>query len=353
MNPLKGMYEADGLDKNEILFSRYGAIKLAQKQTASRRSVLTPANKQKAELSFSNVVYIPVLEGLPLSIGTTRSCTIADQESTSAEIALSFTPYAFGFGMYTDQYAVGNQPMNYIQFQNDWLHKMDQYTLAWMAAVDTATRNIIEAARNTFWPTNIPASYFPVTGNALQISQAQQDDAFNMLASVMFELDFYGMSDVLGSTSLATLTKRLEAQGAGNATNEEFQFKLGAFSFTSSNRVTSAAGVKHTGYLIQDGQLAVFNRNNPSAIANRVIGGPTNPAKEWGTAAYPLLDMTVGTYYTADCASNANVGGGTTTDAATFREGFAFDTEIGWLTAYNSSPSTKQTGIVKFEISQS
>jgi len=347
MQPLINMYERKRLDKNEILFSRYGAHDLFMKQSRSGTSILSPKNRTNAENSYGNDAKVPVINGLGVSIGTTRSCTIADAENTSALVTLSFSPYAWGVTMYPGQYITGPQAINYVDYDNDFVHKMDQQTLALMSVVDTAARNVLETNRNTYWPTNVAASYYPTTGDALQITQAQKNDAFNQLVAVMMELDFYGQSDVLGSTSLIPITTRLENQGEGNATNESFQFKLGAFMFTSSNRVTNGAAIQATGYLVQDGNISIVNRNNPNARAGFKIGGGSTPVTEWGLMEYPMLGMVVGTFYKAECA----VGAGAVTDAATLKESYGFDTEISWMTPYNSDPATKQTPIVKFEIS--
>lgn len=350
MQPLITLYESKRLDKNEILFSRYGAYDLFMKQSMSAQSILTPANRKNAENSFGNTASIAVMDGDGVSIGDTRSCSIDDVENTSHRINLAFTPYVWSWTMYPAQFRTGEQAMNYIQYDADFLNKADRYTRELMRVVDIASRNVVEANKNTYWPSNIATSYYPTTGNSLQISQSQKNDAFNQLAAVMEELDFYGSSDVLGSTSLKPLTTRLEAQGEGNAVNERFQFLLGNFIFTNSNRVTNGASMAATGYLIQDGNLAIFNRNNPDARAKEKIGGTSDPMIEWGTMMYPRLDMEVGTFYKRECATSIS---GMPSNLATLRESFSFDTEIGWLTPYNSDPTTKQTPIVKFEISAS
>lgn len=347
MLPLIRQYEKDRLDQNEILMSQYGAWELGLRQTKSARSILSPQNKRLAENSYGNVVKIPVFEAAGVSIGTTRSCTVGDMESTTALVSLTFNPLQWGFSMYVDQYMTGPQPLNYIGFEDDFAFKVAEINLQLMAQQDTFVRNVIDTASNTYWPPNIATSYYPVVANALQITDAQKTDAFNQLAAIMNELDFYGKMDVLGSTKMITLTRRLEAQGKENAENQNFQFMLGAFAFTSSNRVTSATGVQMTGYCIKDGGVAIYNANNPSARARRTIGPGEFPVQQWDTMEWPWLKMTVGTYLANSCANNT---GGGSTDTATLRSQYSWDTQFGVLT---EAPNTLhgQTSIVKFEIS--
>jgi hypothetical protein len=351
MQPLIGMYEAKRLDKNEQLFSRYGAWNLFGKYNGTPDSIISPADRTRLENSWGNEVKIPVMEGIDgIAIGTTRSCNFTINESTTNEVVPTFSPYVWKFSMYPNQYMTGNQAINYVRYDNDFLHKADTNTLVLMKTLDTAARNAVESNKNIYWPPNISAAYYSIVGDALQIPDSDKTDAFNKLSAIMDELDFYAYSDILGSTTMKPLTNRLEAQGEGNATNEKFQFLLGNFTFTSSNRVTNNVGIRQTGYMIQPGQLANYNRNNPNARARSGSGqGQTIPRKEWDLMVYPLLGMEVGTFYMVDCGdSTGNV---TNADVAGVQEMFCWDTEIGFITPYPSSPSTKQQGIVKFEIS--
>lgn len=346
MQPLINQYEIGGLDKNEILFSRYGAHDLFMRQNTDADAILSPANRKQAQDSYGNVKKIPVMNGVGVSIGNSRSCTVGDAESTSALVTLNFTPLVWGFTMYPAQYVTNGQPMNYIGHDADFKHKVDQCNLALMSTVDVLARNSIETNKNTYWLPSVISSYYPEVGDALQVTQAQKNDMFNQLSAVMMEFDFYNTIDILGSTSLKPLTTRLEAQGIGNSTNEQFQFQLGGFIFTSSNRVTSGTGVQATFYAIQKATLAVVNRNNPTANGNFTVG---SSVVEWGKMNYPWLGLEVGTFYKEECAVSA----GAVTDTATLKQSYQWDTEICYFTAYNSSPSTKQSSIIKVEVSAS
>lgn len=347
MLPLIRQYEKDRLDVNEILTSDYGAWKLGLRQTASSTSILSPRNKALAELSYGNTVKIPVFNAVSVSIGTTRSCTVSDQENTTNLIALTFNPLQWGFTIYVDQYMAGTQPMNYIGKDDDFAMKVAEINIQLMAQQDTAVVNAIALAANTYWPPNIATSYYPVVANALQVTQADKEDAFNQFEAIMRELDLYGKMEVLGSTKVSTLTRRLNAQGAGNATNEQFQFMLGAFVFSSSNRVSSASGVQMTGYMIRQGSVALFNANNPSAIAGRTIGPGEFPVEQWDSMEWPWLGMKVGTFLRNDCSASPGANGA---DAATLKTSYSWDTQWGVLTPPPNALHG-QTPIIKFEIS--
>jgi len=345
------MYQQDRLDKWEILFSMYGVWGAFMNETDRPGGILAPEVKKNLENSWGNTVPIVTLVGDDVTIGDTYSCTIADQENTSTKYTPTFTQFAWGWTMYPGQYATGGQAMNYVKYQQDFDWKAKEFLKALMDAVDTQSRNILETNKNVYWTANV-ANYYATTGDALQIPQSLKNDSFNQLASIMREMDLYEECIMVSSTSLSGLTKRLESQGEGNAINERFQFLLGNFVFTSSNRVTNGSGIQCTSYICQPGSIAVFNRNNPDARAKNKIGGGATPVTEWNTLMLPRLEMEVGTYYAATCSAaptatnylNPNL-------SATLKESFGFNTEIGWITAAqgNSDPATKVVPIVKAE----
>lgn len=351
MQPLIEDYQSQKLDQWEILFSRYGAWAAFMNENDRSNSIISKKNRTNLEQSWGNTVPIVVLQGDTVSIGNTYSCTITDQENTSNKITPTFTEYAWGWNMYPGQYRDGDQKMNYVQYQDDFTHKANEFLLALMTLVDTAARNTLETNKNTYWATNV-ANYYPTTGDALQISQAQKTDCFNQLSAVCAELDLYEASLVIASTSLQPLTRRLEAQGEGNAINERFQFLLGNFIFTGSNRITNGTNVQSTGYMVQPGAIACFNRNNPDALLKSQSGGGANPVVKWDTMMLPRLGMKIGTFYKTTCAASPSATNYLNQPLQrTLSEGFGFDTEIGFLTPYNSAPTTKVTPIIKFEIS--
>lgn len=354
MQPLITMYENGRLDKWEILFSRYGAYSAFRNEIDKPGNIISPKKRKDLENSWGNTVPIIVVNGDEVVIGDSYSCVIPDYENTSAKVTPTFAPFAWGWKMYPGQYRTGSQAMNYVDYDNDFMKKADKYMLALMDSVDVASRDILETEKNIYWPPNI-ANYYAVVGDSLQIPQSAKNDAFNQLAAVMQELDLYDQNLVIGSTSLKPLTTRLQAQGEGNAVNERFQFQLGNFVYTGSNRITNGVGMQSTFYMCQPGSIAVFNRNAPDFRNKERIGGTGGrPVREWNTLWLPQLMMEVGTYYTADCASDPAATNYLTPNlSATLAEGYGFNTEIGWLTAYNSDPSNKVKPIVKAEISVS
>lgn len=346
MQPLRTKYVPKTMDKNEVRPSRYGAWDFFQKQSAMDGGILTEEAKKFIDASAGNAVTIPVLNAENVTISNVRSCTIAADTETSALVTLTFATFAFGFTMTPARHF-----NNDVSYQALFNKKMEEYLLKLAATLDSASVGTLETNRNIYFPAAM-TKYYPVVGNALQIGQDQKNDFFNQLEAIMMEQDYYGNTNIVGSTSLLPMLNRLQAQGGGNATNEDFQFDLYKWNFT--NRLINGAGIESTLYSVPDGNVATRNRNTPDQIAKSLIGSVDAPLKQWGEQQMPIVNLKMGTFYTRDCADQSALDGGgarMTQLQRSMVEGFAFDTDVCFVTAYNSDPANRYSPITKSEIS--
>lgn len=335
----RARYQAETLDKNEIKQSRYGAWDFFQQQSKVMGGVMTDQVQQLIKRSFGNTVKVPVLDAETVSISNTRSCTVTDSENTSKLVTLTFVTYSFGFTMVPSQHY-----NNDVGYQDDFNRKLKKYLLQLASVLDTASVNTLETVRNQYFPTDI-TNYYPNVGNSLQVTAAQRNDFFNKASAILETMDYYDTPHVVGSTSLNPMINRLQAQGGGNATNEAFQFDR--YKWHTTNRLINANGIESTMYLVNNGSVAVSNRNNPDAIAGRKTGN----GKIWGLANMPIVNLEMGTYYYDDCADKSGLHSGTVDLTRTAVEAYAFDTDVVFMTAYNSDAANRYSPIVKAEVS--
>lgn len=340
MQPLRAEYAAQ-MDKNELRESRYGAWEFFKQQTALSSGILDAQTQENVKKSFGNTVQIPVLDAKDVTISNVRSCTIADDENTSKLLTLTFVTYSFGFTMAPGQYFNNN-----IKYETDFTRKLKNYLLKFASVLDTASYAKLNTERNIFWPSNI-TSYYPQVSNALQVTAAEQNDFYNNLQAIMEEADFYGNTNIISSTSGKPIVRRLKAQGAANDENDAFQFS--GYDWFFSNRIVNGSGVKNTLFAIPDGQVAVINRNDPDAI----MGSHVGDIKVWSEVDVPIVNMKMASYHYEDCADKSALHAGTTGLTRTKIEGFEWSTDVCFVTAYNSAPSTRFSPIFKAEISAS
>lgn len=337
MQPLWAKYTPQ-LDKNEVRKSRYGVWDFFQQQSNLADGILDEATKANIAKSFGNTVQVSVLDTKDVTISNVRSCTIADDENTSKKLALTFITYSFGFTMIKNQYYNNN-----IGYQTDFNRKLDLRLLKFAALLDSAGYATLNNARNVYFPSDISA-YYPVVGNALQVSDDEKNDYYNNLESIMNTMDYYGKVNIVTSTSGQPLVNRLLNQGANNGINEEFQ--LGGYEWWKSNRIVNNAGIKSTNFALTDGNVGVYNRNDPDAINGESIGD----FKKWDIVKVPIVNLDMASYYYADCADKSALHAGTTGLTRTKVEGFEWSTDICYVTAYNSAPNTSYSPILKTEI---
>lgn len=343
MQPLRSEY-MESLDKNEARPSRYGAWDFANVDGARPESIFDQDLRNKIKGSIDNTVQVPVLDAKAVTIGNTRSCTIADDENTSQLVTLVFSTLSFGFTMIPGQYM-----NNDIKYQADFNRKLKRYLNALGASLDNLAIAALENNKNQFW-TGIDPAYYSQVGDALQVSQAEKNDYYNNLQAIMDTMDFYGGVNIVGSTSGTPLVRRLDNQGSNNGTNETFQ--LDPYTWYNTNRIANGAGVQSTHYAVADGTLAFESRLDKDALMGHSVGGGQ---KEWGVVDVPIpgsnFSIQMGSYYTEDCADKSSLNSGTASQRRTKVEAFEWSADVVFAVAYNSDPATRFSPIVKTEIS--
>lgn len=340
MQSLRTSYP-NGFDKNELRYSQLGAFEFFKKDSANSSGIFSSDVKAKIKQSFGNDVIIPVLDAEEVTIGNVRSCTIADDENTSALVTLTFATYAFGFTMTPSRHF-----NNDVSYQADFDRKLRKYVDKFGRLLDLQCISTLENAKNQL-STGL-SNFYTFSGGALQVDDDEKEDFYNNLETIMRTMDFYGKTNIVTSTSGMPMVNRLKNQGAGNSINEQFQ--LAGYEWYSSNRIANDGGVKSTLYAVQDGSVAIETRVDPDAMAKRVIGDPNNPVKEWGTTVLPDIGLEVGTFYTQDCADRSNMDASTTGLRRTLQEGYEFSVDVVFATAYNSDIAGRYQPILKAEI---
>ena len=343
---LRAMYP-NNFDKNEDRLSEYGGYALFVADTVSPESIVSADIIDKAKMSFGNTLSIPVIDGADVTIGSARTCTIADTENVSKLYALTFVTYQFGFTMTPASYF-----NNDIKYQADYNRKLLKYLKKFAATLDSTAIALLETDKSQVMSSpfiGVGQKYGALVGDAIQVTQAQKSLIFNDLTAIMSQDDFYGGYNVLGSQTLKSTVAQYANQGANNGTNTMFQF--GDYSFGYSNRATVGAAKESTFYAMPKGTLATMNRNEPDAIAGTVI----NSENYYETVQVPVVDLEMGVHYFKECGDQSGINGGAGAAGLTgaVKETFIWSTDVCFVTAYNRDIATEPSAIFKGEISAS
>lgn len=315
------------LDKFEYRPSRYGALNAFMVQSEDPTGILTEELKQKARTSIGNTLETPVIDyDADITIGSTRTLTIADSENTSKMVQITFATYAWGFTIAPAMYM-----NNEIGIQKDFETKMMKYIYAFAKKLDEAA--LATLAANKTQVLKNPLLY-DWSSNAINAKWTERENIFGDLEVMMGANDFYGQLHIVGDPGVESIMRKLQQHGLYNDVNKQNEFGTKVVHLT--NNIAAAGGKYAQGYAVNAGSLGMLTRFERDCLLGTVSGD----GHEWGIATLPLLNMPVGTYFYDSVGDYNAIAGAATADMTrTRKEHYGFAVDVAFLTAYNSKPS--------------
>lgn len=327
------------MDKFEYRPSRYGALNAFMVQSEDPTGILTEELKQVARTSIGNTLETPVInyDGT-ISIGNTRSVTIADSENTSKMVQIAFTTYSWGFTIAPAMYM-----NNEISIQKDFETKFMKYLYAFAKKLDEAAIAALAAAKAQILKNKL---LYDFSSNAINAKWTERENVFGDLEVMMGANNFYGQLHIVGDPGVESIMRKLQQHGLYNDVNKQNEFGTKIVHLT--NNIAAAGGKYAQGYAVNAGSLGLLTRFERDCLLGTVSGD----GHEWGIATLPVLNMPVGTYFYDSVGDYNTIAGAATADMTrTRKEHYGFAVDVAFLTAYNSSPSTLASPILAFNVS--
>lgn len=327
------------LDKFEYRPSRYGALNAFMVQSEDPTGILTEELKQKARTSIGNTLETPAIDyDADITIGSTRTLTIADSENTSRMVQITFATYAWGFTIAPAMYM-----NNEIGIQKDFETKMMKYIYAFAKKLDEAA--LATLATNKTQVLKNPLLY-DWSSNAINAKWTERENVFGDLEVMMGANDFYGQLHIVGDPGVESIMRKLQQHGLYNDVNKQNEFGTKIVHLT--NNIAAAENKYAQGYAVNAGSLGMLTRFERDCLLGTVSGD----GHEWGIATLPLLNMPVGTYFYDSVGDYNTIAGAATADMVrTRKEHYGFAVDVAFLTAHNSAPSTLASPILAFNVS--
>lgn len=327
------------LDKFEYRPSRYGALNAFMVQSEDPTGILTEELKQKARTSIGNTLETPVIDyDADITIGSTRTLTIADSENTSKMVQITFATYAWGFTIAPAMYM-----NNEIGIQKDFETKMMKYIYAFAKKLDEAALAALAANKTQVLKNSL---LYDWSANAINAKWTERENVFGDLEVMMGANDFYGQLHLVGDPGVESIMRKLQQHGLYNDVNKQNEFGTKIVHLT--NNIAAAEGKYAQGYAVNAGSLGMLTRFERDCLLGTVSGD----GHEWGIATLPLLNMPVGTYFYDSVGDYNTIAGAATADMTrTRKEHYGFAVDVAFLTAYNSAPSTLASPILAFNVS--
>ena len=326
-------------DKFEYRPSRYGALNAFMVQSEDPTGILTEELKQKARTSIGNTLETPVIDyDADITIGSTRTLTIADSENTSKMVQITFATYAWGFTIAPAMYM-----NNEIGIQKDFETKMMKYIYAFAKKLDEAALAALAANKTQVLKNPLLYNW---SANAINAKWTERENVFGDLEVMMGANDFYGQLHIVGDPGVESIMRKLQQHGLYNDVNKQNEFGTKIVHLT--NNIAAAENKYAQGYAVNAGSLGMLTRFERDCLLGTVSGD----GHEWGIATLPLLNMPVGTYFYDSVGDYNTIAGAATADMVrTRKEHYGFAVDVAFLTAYNSAPSTLASPILAFNVS--
>lgn len=327
------------LDKFEYRPSRYGALNAFMVQSEDPTGILTEELKQKARTSIGNKLEAPVIDyDADITIGNTRSVTIADSENTSRMVQITFATYAWGFTIAPAMYM-----NNEIGIQKDFETKFMKYLYAFAKKLDEAALAKLAASKTQILKNKL---LYDFSSNAVNAKWTERENVFGDLEVMMGANDFYGQLHIVGDPGVESIMRKLQQHGLYNDVNKQNEFGTKIVHLT--NNIAAVKGKYAQGYAVNAGSLGMLTRFERDCLLGTVSGD----GHEWGIATLPLLNMPVGTYFYDSVGDYNTIAAAATADMTrTRKEHYGFAVDVAFLTAYNSAPSDLASPILAFNVS--
>lgn len=351
LNDIVKDYDRSNFDKNEYRLSEYGGVELIRKQSDDPTGIVDADLEEKYNRDFRNSMKIPVIDYQGVTIGSARSCAMPTGGLNSKMVSITSSTYAFGFPMVPSQHEE-----NYISYKTTFDKQLLAYSRKMLETLDTETIALLDTNKNQHFPAEL-LGYWSTESNTFQVPQAEKEDFYNKLQSVFSEMDFGFAPDILTNPRQMADVRRLGAQGAGNSTNQAFQF--GGYSWYQSNRVSNRTNIggteaapsgisaESTLFSVQPGSIGWMSRVDPDARAGR----STTKGTEYSTIFNPYLGIYMGLKYQSECSDQSAVqAAGMGWATSTVIEGFEFSVDLSMVKAHNSAIATRYNPILKVEI---
>ena len=327
------------LDKFEYRASRYGALNAFMVQSQDPTGILTEELKQKARTSIGTTLETPVIDyDADISIGNTRTLTIADSENTSRFVQITFATYAWGFTIAPAMYM-----NNEISIQRDFDTKMMKYIYKLAQKLDEAALAALAADKTKVLKNKL---LYDFSTNSLNAKWTERENVFGDLEVLMGANDFYGQLHIVGDPGVESIMRKLQQHGLYNDVNKQNEF--GNKVVHLSNNIAATPGKYAQGYAVSAGSLGMLTRFERDCLLGTVSGD----GHEWGIATLPLLNMPVGTYFYDSVGDFSGIAGEATADMTrTRKEHYGFAVDVAFITAYNSDRETQPSPILAFNVS--
>ena len=327
-------------DGNMSRRGEYGALDMFVEQTESPSSIIPKRVIDEAMRSIGSTVQIPVLNhNGTVQVASSRSCTIADAENTSALYTVQWQTFQIGFTMVPAAYM-----NNKIDYGRDFNRKMDDALYALAKRLDESAIAALEAGKTQKFNELL---YYSQTANDVQVPWDMRTEIIGDIDPMMRANGYLRPIHIVGNAGIESVIRKLAQLGVYNDINKRMEYEGKILHYT--NNIANESQKFGTFYAVEDGNVAVLTRVDREALRGASANG-----HEWGVERLPIINLPVGYHYYTEVGDQSSIAGSATADLTCgVKEYFGFSLDVAFLVAYNNAPTTVPNPIIKAEIAKS
>lgn len=317
---------------------REGAADFYIQQTGLPNSVASRALQEETPGSIGKTIKVPVLtRNTTATVGNSRSCTVTNNETSSALVSLTWTVLSDGFKMFPERYS--NNDIKYQQhfwanFRDMWLRLHKKFDELCVADLNSYKTSLIGDTLN-----------YTFASNVVNAAWNDRMDIIGDLHGLQDSNNYGGHLNLIGNFGLIALANKIGRYGQYN--EKDLRYEFDDMSAYITGNIANASGKYATLYCVPDGQVAVLARNTREQYSRAKI--PVN-GTEWDTVRMPGFgDLTWGTHYYIE-KGDFSAATGEDDMTCTYAENFGWDIEIAFVHAYNPDAISIPNPVIKADL---
>ena len=222
------------LDRNMTRPLEYGALDFFIEQTDAPNSIISPNLRDRAFASIGNTVQVPVInyDG-DVTVSNVRTCTISDDENTSALYTVVWTTYAVGFTMVPTLYM-----NNEISYQHDFERKMEKVCRALATTLDFAAIAALEAQKTQVFKDSLQ---YTVSSNVIEVPVQMASEILGDLNPIMRANAYPETIHLIGNAGIDSLIRKLAQHDVYNDVNKRMEYDNKILHYTTQLANANAA----------------------------------------------------------------------------------------------------------------
>ena len=315
----------------------YGALDFFIEQTDAPNSIISPELRERAFASIGNTVQVPVInyDG-DVTVSNVRTCTVNDDENTSALYTVVWTTYAVGFTMVPAAYM-----NNEIGYDQDFARKMEKVCRALATTLDGAAIAALEAAKTQVYADHLQYS---ISSNVIDVPTQMASEILGDLNPMMRANAYPETIHLIGNAGIDSLIRKLAQHDVYNDVNKRMEYDNKVLHYTT--QLTNASNKIGTLYAVADGNVGVLTRVDRESLLRTVSN-----FHEFDVVRLPYIDLPVGSHYYTEVGNQSSIAGAASDDmVCNKKEFFGFSVDVAYIVAYNSAPETVANPIIKIAI---